>query len=103
LAKPQEFFEDLKIFVEESLSYKEKILILAAKDKEKVIKIRRGINKLNTIKIPTSSFYYLLKKLKRKGIIKIKKRRIYLTFLGFIVKIILQKKLEKVYIEKLFK
>ena len=41
---------------------------------------------LINLKIAKSSFWYALKKLENKGIIKIKKKRIFLTQLGKIIK-----------------
>jgi len=97
LAKPQQLIENLEKFILKSLNEKEVLIICLINGKETSSSLKRKIN--NFLRIPKSSFYYILNNLEGKGLIKRVSRKIDLTLLGLLTKAILQKNLENVYIE----
>jgi len=96
LAKLQQFIENLAKLISQSLNEKEILILSLINGNDTPKNLKRKVDKI--LRIPTSSFYYTLNCLEEKGLIKRVSRKLNLTPLGLLIKIILQKKLEKEYI-----
>jgi len=100
LARPQQIIENLEKFLFKNLNEKEVLIICLINGKETSSSLKRKIN--NFLRISKSSFYYILKNLEEKGLIKRISRKTTLTPLGMLAKEIFQKKLEKKYIAEMY-
>ena len=96
LAKPQQLIENLVKLISHTLNEKEILILSLINRKDTPKNLKRKVDKI--LKIPNSSFYYILNCLEDKGLIKRVSRKIDLTLLGLLIKAIFQKNLEKQYI-----